>query len=250
MSSSLTRAARRPRVVAAAAAVSMAVVAALVISQGGVTGAEQDPAAFTVAGDGGLPTTKPPLGESREPLSTDETGYAIHLASTDRSIPAGATNVRGESGPEILQVDVPDDVDAGGRTAVVVLYDHSDDTTYRQLVDLAAGRVVHGQPSQQLQPPTSADEAAAAITIAIGAAAPPTFAEQFATLEGVPLVSPEQVRYVAGAWTFDGTTPGGSACGKHRCARLMVQTPSGIYLDTSDVVVDLSTGLLIDLEKP
>ena len=86
--------------------------------------------------------------------------------------------------------------------------------------------------------------------IAINTELPLPFAAEFEASEGVPLISPEQVGYVAGAWIYDGSTSGGSSCGIDRCARLMVTTPSGNYLGTSDFVVNLSTRTAISLEKP
>ncbi|MFI5430071.1 hypothetical protein [Aeromicrobium sp. UC242_57] len=226
-----------------------AVTATLLLSQTGVTGTEKQPSdSFTVAGDGELPTKRPDLGDSRDPLSTNETGYAIHLASTATSIPDDATDVRGESGPEFLYADLPDDVDGTGRKALVVLYDYTGNKTYHQLVNLKTGDVT-SKSAQRLQPPPSPDEAKTATTIAINADPALPFSTQFAESEGVPLISSEQVGYVAGAWTFDGTTVRGKSCGTDRCVQLMVKTTSGIYLSTLDFVVNLSTGDVISLEK-
>lgn len=225
-----------------------AVTVGLVVSQSGVNGAEKDDSHFTVAGDGSLPTKKPTLGDTRDPLSTDETGYAIHVASTDDSIPDDATDVRGESGPEFVYSDLSDgDVDAGGRLALVVLYDYTGNKAYHQLVDLKAGAVKRSQSAAHLHPPPSPDEAEAAITIALNAKKSVQLVKDFEELEGVPLVSPEQVHYVAGSWSFDGTTTAGSQCGADRCAQLIVSTSSGVYLDTSDFVIDLSTGSIVSL---
>lgn len=242
---------RRSTLIVIASVTTAAVVAALAIGQTGVTGAEKaaDDSPFTVVGDGELPTTRPALGDSREPLSTDEAGYAIHLASTDPSIPDTATNVRGEAGPQLLYADIPDtDVDAGGRTAIVVLYDYTHDKTYYQSVDLKTGTLRRSEAGTRLQPPTTSDEADAAIAIALGVARPPRFVAEFETSESVPLISAEQVSYVASSWVFDGTTASGAECGMDRCARLMVTTPSGAYLDTTDFVVDLSEGDIVRLD--
>lgn len=228
-----------------------AVTATLIVSQSGVTGAEKnDSAEFTIAGDGDLPNKQPSLGESRDPLSTEETGYAIQIASTDPTVPADATNVRGEAGPEFLYADLPDDVDSTGRSALVVLYDYTDDKAYHQLVNLKSGKVTRSQSAARLQPPLSADEAKEAITLAIDADQPLPFSRQFEESEGVPLVSTEQVSYVAGAWTYNNISSKGKECGTDRCAHLFVKTPSGTYLGTQDFVVNLSTGRIVKLAKP
>lgn len=240
---------RTTRLAVAGSLATAAAVGALVVSQTGVTGAEKDPTEFTVVGDGELETKRPSLNDSRDPLSTEETSYAIHIASTDSSIPQNATNVSREPAPEFLYADISDaDVDAGGRTALVVLYDYSGNKTYHQLVDLKAGKVTRSRSAARLQPPVSADEAKTAITIAINSDERLPFLKQFEESVGVPLVSPEQVSYAAGAWTYDETTARGSSCGVERCARLVVSTPSGAYLGTTDFVVNLSTGKTITLE--
>lgn len=243
------RATRRSRLIATATVVVAATATALTVSQSGVTGAEKDESIFTVAGNGELQTKKPKLEDTRDPLSTKETGYAIQLASTDSSVPKNATDVDGEEGPEFLHADVPDDIDSSGRHALVVLYDYTGNRTYQQLVDLKTG-TVSSKSAARLQPPTSPDEAKAAINIAISTELALPFKTQFEKSEGMPLVSPEQVGYVAGAWIFDGSTAGGTSCGADRCARLLVTTPSGNYLTTSDFIVNLSTGQAVSLETP
>lgn len=246
---------RCARLLAAVALATMVGVAALAIGQTGVIGAEDSTGAtgstdFRVAGDGSLPTKRPTLGDARDPLSTEETGYAVQIATSASSIPAGATDVHGAAGPQTLYADIPDaDVDASVRTALVVLYDYTGNRAYQQFVDLRARRVVRSKSAAGLQPPTTHDEADVAIDIALKAATP-RFIAAFEQAEGMPLVSPDQIHYVAGAWRYDRTTRGGKACGAHRCAQLLVSTPAGTYLDTTDFVVDLSARQLVMLERP
>lgn len=237
----------RVRLTIAVAAAVVTAMVALIITQTAVTGEEKhDSSQFTVAGNGDLPTKRPDLGDSREPLSTQETGYAIHLASTDRSIPAAATNVLGESGPEFLYADVPQDVDTTGRKAVVVLYDYTTNTAYQQTVNLKTSAVTSAH-SQGAQPPPSPEEAIAAVKLVIAADPPLPAATQFEELEGVPLVSPDQVSYVAGTWIYDKTTTGGKSCGAERCAQLIIKTPAGVYLESTNVVVNLSKRKVVAL---
>ncbi|MFI5430083.1 hypothetical protein [Aeromicrobium sp. UC242_57] len=121
-------------------------------------------------------------------------------------------------GPSTCTPSLPADVDSSGRQAVIALYDYTANKTYRQTVNLQTGAVTSAS-ARRLQPPPSPDEAAAAITIAIKAHKKQVFARQFEQSEGVPLVSPDQVSYVAGAWVFDGTTTTGRSCGLDRCAQ-------------------------------
>ncbi|WP_235737305.1 hypothetical protein [Nocardioides alcanivorans] len=149
---------------------------------------------FAVLGDGSLPTAKPELGAPRAPLSAEETGYAIHLATTDASIPKGATNVKGEPGMEFLYADLPEDIDSTGRQVVVNLYDYTANRGYQQVVDLVGGAVIASQSSAGLQVPTSTDEADVAMQVALaetgeGAA----FKQEFEAAQGVPLLSPTRL---------------------------------------------------------
>ncbi|GAA1549553.1 hypothetical protein [Nocardioides humi] len=221
--------------------------AAYVVAQEDVSGT--DPGVntdFTVVGDGELPTKKPKLGADRAPLSAAETGYAIHLASADASIPAGATDVLGEEGPEFLYADLPDvGENLTGRKVVVSLYDYTSNAAYDQLVDLGTGKVVKTTTSAEAQPPTSATEADVAMELAVGSDLGLLFKEEFEVNMGVPLIATDQVEYVAGAWVYDKTTTAGKECGKDRCAQLMVSTASGVYLNTWDFVVNLSTKTIV-----
>lgn len=219
------------------------VAAALLLNQQSVSGADDGngSGAFTKVGDGTLPTTRPELGSGRDPLSTDEVGYAIHVATSDASA-AGATDVNGTTAPEVLYVDLPEQaVRTKARSALVVLYNYATNSVLNQVVDLAAGKVVTSTKGTNLQPPTTSTEADTAIEIAIRSEEPLSFKKEFEGSEGVPLISADQVEYVAGSWVYDGTTKFGQECGKQRCAQLMVSTASGTYLSTFDFVVNLST---------
>lgn len=240
----------RTRRAAAAAAVAVGLAGAMtayVMTQQDVSGTDSGTSTeFRVVGDGDLPTSKPALGEDRAPLSAEETGYAIHIASTDGSIPAGATDVLGEPGPEFLYADLPDvGADLTGRKVVVSLYDYTSGKAFDQLVDLESGAVVTSTDSGKAQPPTSATEADIAMQLAVESDADLIFKTEFEDNMGVPLIATDQVEYVAGAWVFDGATSKGQECGKDRCAQLMVSTASGVYLNTWDFVVNLSTKQIV-----
>ncbi|MET0951653.1 MAG: hypothetical protein ABWX57_00095 [Aeromicrobium sp.] len=241
---------RKVAVVAALTIGLIAVVTTLVVNQQDVSAADSGKSnTFSTVGNGDLPTSKPKLGAVRDSLSAEETGYAIHLASTDSSVPAGATDVLGKAGPEFLYADLPEgDFDATTRQAVVVLYDYTSSTAYNQLVDLSTGTVLKSTTSDGLQPPTSTTEADVAVKMAIESTEDLAFKAEFEASEGVPLISSEQVDYVAGAWVFDGTTSTGQECGEDRCAQLMMSTAAGTYLGTVDFVVNLTTQSIVAIK--
>lgn len=239
---------RTRRVAVAALALGLTAAATTyVMAQQDVSGTDSGTSTkFTVVGDGDLPTSKPKLGADRATLSAEETGYAIHVASKDASIPKDATDVRGKAGPEFLYADLPDiGEDEGGRKAVVSLYDYTHDVAYDQVVDLEAGKVVESTKSDKAQPPTSSTEADLAMRLAIESDADLAFKAEFEENMGVPLIDTDQVDYVSGAWVYDKTTSKGKECGADRCAQLMVSTASGVYLNTWDFVVNLSTKKIV-----
>ena len=239
---------RTRRVAVAALAIGLtAATTTYVMAQQDVSGTDSgESTKFNVVGDGDLPTSKPKLGADRATLSAEETGYAIHVASTDASIPADATDVRGKAGPEFLYADLPDlGDDYTGRKAVVALYDYTHDVAYDQVVDLGAGKVVDSTKSAKAQPPTSATEADLAMRIAVESDEKLAFKAEFEENMGVPLIDPDQVDYVAGSWVFNKTTAKGKECGEDRCAQLMVSTASGVYLNTFDFIVNLSTQKIV-----
>ncbi|MBM7516685.1 hypothetical protein [Nocardioides nitrophenolicus] len=238
---------RRAAAVAAAVLGLSTMATAYVLAQDDVSGTDPGTSTdFTVVGDGELPTDRPALGADRAPLSAEETGYAIHLAESDASIPAGATDARGEAGPEFLYADLPDvGENLTGRKVVVALYDYTSDAAYDQLVDLETGKVVKSTTNAKAQPPTTANEADVAMEIAVASDLDLLFKSEFETNMGVPLIATDQVEYVAGAWVYDKTTSGGKECGTDRCAQLMVSTASGVYLNTWDFVVNLSTKSIV-----
>lgn len=211
--------------------------------------ATSDPDDFSVAGTGELPTRRPDLRPARAPLSAEEAGYAAWLAKKRSEIPAGATDVRGEPGAQVLYTDLPGvaDAEGGARLAVVALYDYTGDLGYQVVVDLTASTVRSTDSHPELQPPIVPDEADAAVEIALASSQPLAFRDQFEEEMGVPLLTREQVSYSAGAWRYDGTAPEGKVCGKHRCAQILVQSPSGSYLSTSDFVVDLTARTVLVL---
>ncbi|WP_162602363.1 hypothetical protein [Nocardioides daejeonensis] len=206
--------------------------------------AEPDDHTYRVVGDGDPLTRRPALRSPRDELSAEESSYALHLALADGVVPGSATNVVGESGAEVLQIEVPSELSGDHRVAVVDLHDYTDDVGYQLTVDLSTGRV-RAERSPLLQGRISAAEAEAALHLAIDHTPTLTFARQFETAQGVPLLSPDQVTSVAGVYRHDGSQAATTECGRHRCVQLMIQGPSGVYLAAWDFVVDLTARQVI-----
>lgn len=206
----------------------------------------EDPG-FHVAGDGALPDSPPDLGPARAPLSAEETGYAIHLVT--EAVPQ-ARDVGGRSGPQVLSVDLPRPMEARGATrlATVTSYDYATDRLSQHLVSLSGRTVTSTISEAKTQPPIVPDEADAAMELALASDIPLAFTSQFEEEQGVPLLSAEQISYVAGAWVYEPSAGAGKRCGVHRCARLLIQSPGGSYLQTDDFIVDLSARTIVKVQ--
>ncbi|WGX97961.1 hypothetical protein [Nocardioides sp. L-11A] len=188
------------------------------------------------------------LREPGAPLSTAERGYAISLALT--SLTSSTRNVLDEPGAEVLATDLPAPSERDGRRrAQVSAYDYRDDRLHQFLVDLPTGTVIAEESLTGIQPPPSVAETQVALDLALTAMPAPAFVDQFRELTGLPLLTGDEVRVIGGAWTphsHDGTAPdppssgAAGACGTERCVQLLVALPSGQYLSTEDLVVNLS----------
>ena len=210
----------------------------------GSPGHSSDTEFHPVDRDGALPEQAPRLRSTDAPLSVAERGYAIHLAQ--QAMPAGATDVLGNPGGEVLAADLPPIEDRGtGRRVAVSLYDYSDDRLHQALVDLGDGSVLRSREVRGLQLPPTMAETTIATQLALAADPAPAFLEEYHRATGASLVAAEQVRPVAGVWrnVSDAAAPVGptKVCGQDRCLQLLLALPSGQYLGTQDFAVDLSS---------
>ena len=194
-------------------------------------------------------TSKPDLGAPRDPLSPDELSYAIHLASTDGSVPDDVTSVDGSDAPQVLSVDIANgDVDATGRLVDVYLFDYTSNQTFLQRVDLAAGSV-ESTSKAGVQPPPTPDEVDYAFGVFLGdAAASAAVRAEYTSVAGGELESIDQLAVTGGAFVPDAGTLGAEACAIDRCVEMQFRVPGGGYLDTTAFVVDLSTESVIGIK--
>lgn len=200
-------------------------------------------ARFRAVGDGSLPESAPRLRAPHEPLSSAERGYAYHLAR--EAMAATSRDAVGNPGGELLAADLPPLAErTSARLVTVAVYDYATDELHQLLLDLTDEAVVRNQATQGLQLPPVETETATALELAIAAKPAPAFVREYRELNGVPLLSPGQVSAVGGVWhPVDErlAAPETEVCGPHRCVQLLIALPTGEYLDTQDIVVDLST---------
>ncbi|MET4159336.1 hypothetical protein [Agromyces sp. PvR057] len=194
-------------------------------------------------------TSKPELGAPRDPLSADELSYAIHLASTDASVPEDVTSADGSSAPQVLSVDISTrDVDSVDRLVDVFLFDYTSNRTFLQTVDLTDG-TVESSSSTGVQPPTSPDEVDYAFSVFLGdPVASAAVRAEFTAVTGDELESIDQLAVTGGAFVPDAGTLGADACSTDRCVEMQFRVPAGGYLDTTAFVVDLSTESVIGIK--
>jgi len=237
---------RAPFVIVGGAIVAAAAIVGGVIAIPAVSGASD----AVASGTDEVPsvTGKPALGSPRDPLSADELGYALHLATADASVPGDVTSVDGSEAPQVLSVDVSTrDVDHAERIVDVVLYDYTSNRTILQAVNLTTGGV-ESSASAGVQPPPSPDEVDYAFGLFLDdAAASAAVRDEFAAITGTALESIDQLGVSGGTFLRDASTIGGEACALDRCVEMQFRVPGGGYLDTTAFVVDLSAHTVIGI---
>ncbi|SNS13253.1 Tat pathway signal sequence domain protein [Actinacidiphila glaucinigra] len=203
------------------------------------------------AGSGDVTENEAPEGahqSGRGPLTKAEVDRAKSIA-LGRDALRSAQDVDGGRGPEYLDTDLAEPADATGartdraRRVEVLFYDYGHDRLVKKTVDLASGTVERTDTATGLQPPPSADETREAASLLIGDALGTGLRADFtAATKGGDLTSPDQLRLRGISFnTAEQSAPAGLAkCGRHRCVRLFTQVKDGPWIDTTNLVVDLS----------
>lgn len=194
-------------------------------------------------------TEKPTLGAPRDALSQEELSYALHLGTSDASIPDDVTSIDGSNSPQVLSIDVSTrDVDSTDRIVDVVLYDYTSNQTFLQAVNLTSG-TVESSSREGVQPPPSADEIDFAFGVFLeDTAASAAVQSEFTSITGEALTSIDQLGVSGGTFVPDASTVGAEACSLDRCVEMQFRVPGGGYLDTTGFVIDLSTHSVIGIQ--
>ncbi|MGI5194039.1 Tat pathway signal sequence domain protein [Streptomyces sp. CA-288835] len=186
-------------------------------------------------------------GEGRDPLTEDETERVEQLA-LDRQLRRSSENVEGEAGgPQPLTVDLADpeaseldDADAP-RRAEVSFYDYKDDALVTKTVNLDTGKVEATDTQEGVQPPLSRDENVEAAELLIADPLGAGLKADYKDATGNELTKPDQLLLNSMVYRANPGTPAALAdCGEHRCLRLFVKVKNGPWIDTRDLVIDLS----------
>ncbi|MEV6014469.1 Tat pathway signal sequence domain protein [Streptomyces sp. NPDC051997] len=186
-------------------------------------------------------------GKGRDPLTDDEMRRAEQIA-VNRQLFDSSENVEGARGPQRIGVDLsePDTADLDNpnapRRADLTFYDYKDDTLVTKTVDLDTGKVEQTGVQHGVQPPISRDETTEAARLLIADPLGAGLKADFKDATGKELTSPDQLMLNSMVYR---ATPGAQpavlgACGEHRCVRLFPKVKNGPWIDSRDLVIDLS----------
>ncbi|WP_369249921.1 Tat pathway signal sequence domain protein [Streptomyces sp. R41] len=186
-------------------------------------------------------------GKGRDPLTDDEMKRVERIARNQQSF-AASENVEGKRGPQRISVDLAepetnelDDPNAP-RRADVSFYDYKDDTLVTKTVNLDTGKVEKTGTQHDVQPPISRDEMIEAAKLLIADPLGAGLKADFKDATGKELTSPDQLMLNSMVYrATSGAQPAVlDACGEHRCVRLFPKVKNGPWIDSRDLVIDLS----------
>ncbi|MDX6362526.1 MAG: hypothetical protein QOC85_1533, partial [Streptomyces sp.] len=140
--------------------------------------------------------------------------------------------------PEADELDNPN----APRRADVRFYDYKDDTLVTKTVNLDTGKVEQTDTQRDVQPPISHDEMVEAAQLLIADPLGAGLKADYKDATGKQLTSPDQLMLNSMVYrATSGAQPAVLAdCGKHRCVRLFPKVKNGPWIDSRDLVIDLS----------
>ncbi|MBA2809824.1 Tat pathway signal sequence domain protein [Streptomyces sp. KM273126] len=187
-------------------------------------------------------------GTGSDPLTDGEMKRGEQLA-LNRQLLRSSENAEGESGPESINVELAEpnegELDDPGapRRAEVTFYDYKDDTLVTKTVNLDTGKVEQTDTQRGVQPPFSRTETVEAARLLIADPVGADLKADYKDATGKELTSPDQLVLSGMVFRADaGTKPDTLAkCGEQRCLRLFTKVKNGPWIDTRDLIIDLST---------
>ena len=193
-------------------------------------------------------------GIGRDPLTDDETERVERIALNQQLL-RSAEDVEGDRGPQRIGVDLAEPAenelgDANApRRAEVRFYDYKDDALVTKTVNLDTGKVEGTGTQHGVQPPISHDEMTEAAQLLIADPLSSGLKADYKDATGKELTSPDQL--ILNSMVFraaPGAKPAALAdCGTHRCVRLFPKVRNGPWIDSRDLVIDLSARRVVKL---
>ncbi|MFF8379309.1 Tat pathway signal sequence domain protein [Streptomyces sp. NPDC015661] len=182
-------------------------------------------------------------GVGSDPLTDDELARAEALALT----PPAATaqqDVNGGRGPQRLGTRLADPVPGDpSRRAEVRLYDYARDELVTKTVNLDSGKVEKSGAQRGVQPSAHPEELREALELILASPLGKGVKEDYKDATGKELTSTGQLWFNGDVYrTYRETNvPAQLArCGEHRCVRLVTKVLNGAWIDTRNLIVDLS----------
>ncbi|MGW8763046.1 Tat pathway signal sequence domain protein [Streptomyces sp. NPDC055815] len=218
---------------------------------GGGTGSASQQGEAGVQDTGTAPppaTVVPPAAEGKkgvgsDPLTDDELARAETLALTPPAASA-QQNVDGGRGPQRLGTRLADPVPGDpSRRADVRLYDYARDELLTKTVNLDTGKVEKSGAERGVQPSAHPEELREALELILASPLGKGVKEDFKDATGKELTSTGQLWFNGDVYrTYrEANVPAQLArCGEHRCVRLVTKVLNGAWIDTRNLIVDLS----------
>ncbi|MFE0701344.1 Tat pathway signal sequence domain protein [Streptomyces sp. NPDC058872] len=189
------------------------------------------------------PATGEGRGVGSDPLTAEELTQAEALALTP---PATAQrDVTGARGPQRLGTRLADPLPGDGtRRAEVRLYDYARDAFIVRTVNLDTGAVESSVARRGVQPSAHPDELREAVELILASPLAEGLKEDYADATGKKLTSADQLWFNGDVYrTYrEADVPAQLVrCGQHRCVRLVTKVLNGPWINTRNLIVDLST---------
>ncbi|MFE0651163.1 Tat pathway signal sequence domain protein [Streptomyces sp. NPDC059534] len=205
----------------------------------GAQGQGSAPAPATVA----PPAAEGAKGVGSDPLTDDELARAEALALTPPAA-AAQQNVEGGRGPQHLGTELADPVPGDTtRRADVRFYDYARDELVTRTVNLDTGKVEKSGTQRGVQPSAHPEELREALELILASPLGKGVKEDFEDATGKELTSTAQLWFngdVYRPYREANVPPQLARCGEHRCVRLVTKVLNGAWIDTRNLIVDLS----------
>ncbi|MFB7451993.1 Tat pathway signal sequence domain protein [Streptomyces sp. NPDC056194] len=193
-------------------------------------------------------TVLPPPAEGKkgvgsDPLTDDELARAEALALTPPAASA-QQDVTGGRGPQRLGTRLADPLPGdASRRAEVRLYDYARDELVTKTVNLDTGKVEKSGAQRGVQPSAHPEELREALELILASPLGKGVKEDYKDATGKELTSSKQLWFNGDVYrTYrEADVPAQLArCGEHRCVRLVTKVLNGAWIDTRNLIVDLS----------
>ncbi|MEU3746447.1 MULTISPECIES: Tat pathway signal sequence domain protein [Streptomyces] len=217
--------------------------------QAGTTADGAAEAGAQAAGSAPPPATVAPAaaegdkGIGSDPLTDDELTRAEELALAPPAA-AAQENVEGGKGPQHLGTVLADPLPGdGSRRAEVRFYDYARDELVTRTVNLGTGKVERSAAQRGVQPSAHPEELREALELILASPLGKGVKEDYKDATGKQLTSTGQLWFNGDVYRpyREKNVPAQLAkCGEHRCVRLVTKVLNGAWIDTRNLIVDLS----------